>query len=91
MTKGTLDGGPFRCGLHGDKEFVTTDPNKWADHLASEGDHSMCGQKPCGMCGKMHVFENEPAANLVFCDKCKPKFAKLFAVKEPAITNKPKK
>lgn len=86
-TKGALDGGPFRCGLH-DKEFVTTDPVKWSNHLSSDGDHSMSGQKPCTMCGSMHVFEDEPAGNAVFCDKCKPKLSKLFSGKEPSKAKK---
>lgn len=75
----TLDGGPFRCGNHGDKEFVTTDPDKWFAHIAQESDHVMSGKKPCSMCGKMHEFTEEPAGNAVYCDNCKKKLTKVFA------------
>lgn len=88
-SKGTLDGGPFRCGLH-DKEFVTEDIAKWEEHRASEN-HFMFGKKPCSMCGKMHEFDEEPAGNAVFCDKCKPKLAKLFASSTSTSGGKSKK
>lgn len=66
-----VEGGAFRCGLHGDKEFVTSDVNKWLEHIAKDGDHTMSGQKPCGLCGTMHKFEDEPAGLHVFCPNCK--------------------
>jgi hypothetical protein len=76
-TKGTVDGGPFRCGKH-DKEFVTTDPAKWLDHLTADGEHTMSGIKPCAICHKMHEFEAEPAGESVLCDKCKSNMTKTY-------------
>lgn len=82
------EGGAFRCGLHGDKEFVTTDPAKWREHISQDDKyHSQFGQKPCTMCGTLHKFDDEPAGDAVFCDKCKPKLAKLFS-KEPSKSKK---
>lgn len=75
-----LEGGSFKCGLHGKTEFVTADPEVWTKHRLEHEtiQHTFFGRKPCATCGKITTFDNEPEGINSFCPKCKDKLIKDF-------------
>lgn len=78
-SRGTLDGGPYRCDLHKDP-FITSDPNQWEKHKLDDSEliHTQSGGLKCVMCNNMGEYENEPYSTNFICPTCRGKLISQF-------------